>query len=193
MLTDPATLRELNHRDDLPAFLNRHGLTGYAVELGTYLGEFAETILKTWTGKRLNLIDPYCHHSDYIDGTAIDHATMQPIDFEATFWKAHLRLNGYPAAYFIRQTSAQAVSMFYDGEIDFINVDANHSFEHVVEDIRLWWPKLIQGGVMAFHDCYSREDNQLRCGVFDAVMDFADTIHQRPRLTCCTTAWLLKV
>jgi hypothetical protein len=194
MITDPKVLREIHHRDELPDFLNRHGLTGYAAEVGTYLGEFGETILSKWTGKRLNLIDPYRHFSpgEYVDGSAVDQATGKPIDFEEVFWKAHARLNPYPHSYFIRQTSAEAVTMFQDGELDFVNVDANHSYEHVDEDIRLWWPKLIQGGVMGLHDCYTRDDGQLRCGVFDAVMDFAENIGQRPHLTRCTTAWFLK-
>lgn len=195
MLTDPSVLREINHRDDLPAFLNRHGLTGIAVELGTHYGHFAETILKTWTGKRLNLIDPYKHFApgEYVDGSAVDDVTGQPIDFERVLWEAHRRLNVYPASYFIRQTSAEAVTMFEDNTLDLVYVDANHAYEHVTQDIWLWWPKLIQGGVMGLHDCYTRNDGQLKCGVFDAVMDLMRTREQpRPHLTNCTTAWWLK-
>jgi len=195
MITAFDDLREIQHRDHIPEFLNKYGLTGNAAELGTYLGDFAETLLKTWSGKRLNLVDPYRHYQagEYVDGTAIDHATGRPVDFEIVFWRAHARLNPYPAAYFIRKTSAEAVTMFEDGSLDFVYVDANHSFEHVTEDLKLWWPKLAAGGLMGLHDCYQHSDSRLNCGVFDAMWDFSESIKQRPRLTLCTTAWFAKL
>lgn len=195
MLTDPKVLREIQHRDDLPDFLNRHGLTGQAAELGTYLGEFAATIMNAWAGRQLNLIDPYRHFDfdEYLDGSAVDHQTGQPVDFDSIAWQASLRLNPYPASHFIRKTSAEAVAKFSDASLDFVYIDANHSYLHATEDLSLWWPKVIPGGIVGLHDCYTRDDGQLRCGVFDAVMDWSDRIKQRPHLTRCTTAWFLKV
>jgi len=195
MLSDPSVLREIQHRDDISEFLNRHDLVGDAVELGTFHGEFAARVLAGWNGRRLNLIDPYRHFQDgeYVDGCAIDHQTGKPVDFEEMFCATHALLKDFPPAYFIRQTSAAACPQFDDLSLDFIYVDANHSPKSVREDIGLWWPKLQHGGVMGLHDCYTRNDGQLACGVFDAVMDFAEQIGQRPHVTYCTTAWFCKV
>jgi hypothetical protein len=195
MITDRNAVKEIQHRDDLPEFMNRHGLTGEATELGTYFGEYAEKVLRTWKGRRLNLVDPYSliASGEYLDGCTIDHDTMIPLDFEKVFWKAHALLIPFETAYFIRQTSFGAAKIIADDSQDMVYVDANHSFKHVSQDIETWWPKLKRGGVMGLHDCYTRDDEFLKCGVFDAVMDHAERIGQRPRLTYCTTAWFVKL
>lgn len=37
-------------------------------------------------------------------------------------------------------------------EFDMIFLDAMHTYEDVKADIERWWPSLVDGGVMAFHD-----------------------------------------
>ncbi len=48
-----------------------------------------------------------------------------------------------------------------------VYIDADHSYDGVIRDIRAWYPKLVQGGVMAFHDYLNP-----RYGVHSAVNDF---------------------
>jgi Methyltransferase domain len=54
--------------------------------------------------------------------------------------------------YPLRSDTAQAAARFEDLSIDFIYVDAGHSYSAVARDIRAWWPKLKVGGVMAGDD-----------------------------------------
>jgi hypothetical protein len=39
-----------------------------------------------------------------------------------------------------------------DASCALVYVDADHAYEAVREDIVHWWPKLVPGGIMAFHD-----------------------------------------
>lgn len=39
-----------------------------------------------------------------------------------------------------------------DGYVDFVFIDANHSYESVCKDIAAWMPKMRKGGIMAGHD-----------------------------------------
>lgn len=39
-----------------------------------------------------------------------------------------------------------------NASLDLVYVDAAHDFRNVRDDIRAWWPKLTDGGVMAGHD-----------------------------------------
>lgn len=55
--------------------------------------------------------------------------------------------------------SLEAVKTFADGNLDFVFVDGDHSYDAVCADIRAWRPKLKPGGVMAGHD-HDRADVQ---------------------------------
>lgn len=39
----------------------------------------------------------------------------------------------------------------------FAFVDGNHTYEHVIQEARLLESRIILGGILAFHDCYSWE------------------------------------
>jgi hypothetical protein len=55
-------------------------------------------------------------------------------------------------AYMLRCLSKQAVDLFPDESLDFVYIDANHEYSYVVEDIKLWYPKVKKGGIVAGHD-----------------------------------------
>jgi predicted O-methyltransferase YrrM len=51
----------------------------------------------------------------------------------------------------LRQRSAEAVAD-WDRPVDFLFIDADHSYERAVEDWRLWTPFVRSGGRVALHD-----------------------------------------
>jgi hypothetical protein len=60
----------------------------------------------------------------------------------------------------IVQDSATAAGMFQDESVDFIFVDAAHTYEGVKADLHAWWPKLRGGGIMAGDDFRWKGVNQ---------------------------------
>jgi predicted O-methyltransferase YrrM len=52
----------------------------------------------------------------------------------------------------LRMTSREASKLFKSESLDFIYVDADHSYESCKEDIELWWPKLKKGGIFSGDD-----------------------------------------
>jgi predicted O-methyltransferase YrrM len=52
----------------------------------------------------------------------------------------------------IRESSQEAAAYFEPESIDMVFVDANHKFEHAVEDIRIWYSKLRPGGLLVGDD-----------------------------------------
>jgi predicted O-methyltransferase YrrM len=48
--------------------------------------------------------------------------------------------------------SWDAASLFDDGEVDLLWVDAGHDFTSVKNDLEAWKPKIKPGGILAGHD-----------------------------------------
>lgn len=51
----------------------------------------------------------------------------------------------------------------------FLHIDADHSRPFIEKDIKLWTPKLVSGGIVAFHD-YGRHKNN--CAVTEIVNEW---------------------
>lgn len=75
-----------------------------------------------------------------------------------------LRQCGCEGVELVKLDSAEAAKCFPDGSIDFIFIDADHSYEGVARDIAAWRPKMKFSGTMAGHD-------RVRIGVHKAVME----------------------
>jgi cephalosporin hydroxylase len=68
----------------------------------------------------------------------------------------------------IRMTSLEAANLYADNSLDFVFIDADHSYEGVISDIKAWFPKVKVGGHIAGHD-YNEIDWP---GVVKAVDEF---------------------
>lgn len=63
----------------------------------------------------------------------------------------------------IRQDSSAAAAQFEDKSLDYVFLDADHTYEKVLQDIDAWRSKVRPGGMLAGHD-YGEP-----CGVKQAV------------------------
>jgi hypothetical protein len=70
----------------------------------------------------------------------------------------------------VRSDSAEAAGAYLDGSLDFVFIDADHSYEGVRRDLAAWWPKVKPTGVLAGHD-YDEK------GVRKAVDEFVEAHH----------------
>lgn len=70
--------------------------------------------------------------------------------------------------------SAEMANLFRDGSIRFCFIDAGHSYENVLADMRAWWPKVRSDGLFAGHDWFSGE--QVRRAVTDFAKEHGLTI-----------------
>jgi hypothetical protein len=48
--------------------------------------------------------------------------------------------------------SQDVAHQFLDESLAFVYIDGNHYFEGVSQDIQLYWPKVMPGGIIAGHD-----------------------------------------
>lgn len=66
--------------------------------------------------------------------------------------RRHCQRNGCTNVKFIRGLSHDVAAQF-DTPIDFIFIDADHSYEAIKQDWADWFPKMKAGGIIALHDC----------------------------------------
>lgn len=74
----------------------------------------------------------------------------------------------------IQMKSADAANLYQNDYFDWIYIDADHSYEAVLHDIKSWFPKLKKGGVISGHDYDpdTNDENFLKYGVAKAVKEF---------------------
>ena len=128
-------------------------------EIGVFRGFNALDILRGLRPKMLYLVDPYldyeCHGGREITGMS------------AAREAAHTRLAPHAGNIrWLEESSAQASFEIPDDSLDFVYIDANHTYAHVLQDIELWTPKVKIGGLVAGHDFTGR------AGVRRAVREF---------------------
>jgi predicted O-methyltransferase YrrM len=85
----------------------------------------------------------------------------------------------------IRSLSWDAAKLYNDKSLDFVFIDAAHDYESVSKDLKEWFPKIKQNGIIAGHDYH------YNVGVFPAVNEFFSKL-QLPvkQIGCC---WLVEV
>lgn len=112
---------------------------GVMVEIGSWKGKSTIYIGKgSEAGKRIKVyaIDPH------IDGSYEE--------FKKNIENSRLTEVVIP----IVKTSEEAAKDFTE-PVEFIFIDGDHKYEKVKQDFELWFPKLINGGIIAFHDTVS--------------------------------------
>lgn len=76
----------------------------------------------------------------------------------------------------IRDFSLSAAKKFNDNYFDFIYLDADHTYKGISEDIKAWFPKVKDGGVLSGHDYIERKKDLgnviIEYGVIKAVTEF---------------------
>lgn len=127
----------------------------YAVEIGTHHAIFADQFMSRFRG-HITLVDPWAEpHGEFptFYPTLSDVSVSRDEDYRA----AMTIMEKYGDRVSVkRTTSATASAHFADGSVDFVYVDGLHDYDSVRQDIRLWYPKVRPGGIIAGHD-YSEE------------------------------------
>jgi predicted O-methyltransferase YrrM len=77
--------------------------------------------------------------------------------------RLHCRRSGATAVRFKKGFSFDVAPAVQD-TIDFLFIDADHSYEAVSRDWKDWVPKLRKGGIVALHDCKPRSDSHSYLG-----------------------------
>jgi len=151
-------------RDDLANLLQELDFkTG--VEVGVFRGIYSELLCKANPKMKFYGVDPW---KPYVLNTKIDPAPQE--FYDKKHGEVCLKLAGYNYEV-IRKTSMDAVKDFEDESLDFVYIDGDHEYKHVIDDITEWSKKVCKGGIVSGHDYYLVKNKNSLMHVKTAVND----------------------
>lgn len=152
--------------------LNRVRPGARGVEIGVFAGDLSRELLKADHDLQLIMVDSWeGEGSAYIGDSGDWHAGLPQGAQDGFLDKTRKRIafaNG--RAHIIRKRSTEALADVADRSLDFVFIDADHSYEGCRADIEGWLPKVKPGGWLGGHD-YQNTDFE-GFGVTRAVDEF---------------------
>ena len=139
-------------------------------EIGIFRGAFANAVVNKIHPKMYHMIDPWKFRPNWkkydYHGKLIDSPEMVEWMYEdicKRFDRPNIKIH--------RDFSYNVVDEFEDNYFDFVYVDGNHNYHAVLQDLRLYYPKIKDGGVMSGDD-WSISGNRVK----RAVREFTEEV-----------------
>ena len=142
-------------RNDLASLLHELDFRS-GVEIGVQRGIFSEIICQRNPQMRVYGVDAWARPNG---------ASMRQ--------KAQKRMGVYPQYSIIDGWSVTAAKQFTDQSLDFVYIDADHSYESCLADINAWHPKIRVGGILSGHDYHNTiTHSRVQCHVKKAILEY---------------------
>lgn len=192
----------------LMIFADRHDLVkltaphpiNHMVELGVYEGDFSQHCQKWLMPKRYTLIDfwDYSQYSFVLED-APQMSELRAVYsqyfrddpqkvLDAAYEKTRARFAEIHSVEILKMDIATAAKRFADASLDFIYLDGNHTYEFVLRDLHLWFPKLREGGIFVCNDFFeSPLGARQNLGVIPAFLTFSKRYRTYPIVL--TSSW----
>lgn len=138
------------------------------VEIGVAFGGHCEAILNKTKITKLYGIDAYQHRQTYRDVFNLPQE-----EFNRLFQYTSQRLRKFGRRFRLIRKTSQAAVKYIPDNLDFVYMDANHSFNGVLGDLSDWFFQIKDGGIIGGHD-YGHVNHP---GVKKAVDQFFNRFH----------------
>ena len=164
-------------RNDLGPLFKELGFK-VGAEIGVLKGEFSEILIKDNPELKLYCIDPWDEGGffTYKEALTKDYSTAF---LKKCYAEALDRLSKYNCE-IIKKDSMAAAKSFEDNSLDFVYIDGDHTFRHVVNDICEWIEKVRPGGILCGHDYRRIVQLKGRCHVVEALSGYTTAYQIRP-------------
>lgn len=140
-------------REDLAPFAqNLFWKTGNAAEVGVFQGDFSRHNLQFWKGHYYAIDawdwrpsdNKFPRNDKNFKSDQINVANMEMARKNTRAFGARVQL--------LRALSENATLSFTDNFFDWVYIDALHTKEALLADLRAWWPKVRPGGLVSGDD-----------------------------------------
>jgi len=153
---------KIDTREDFPELLDHLGLPRIVCEVGTAEGIFS-TEMYGWGLEKLYLIDIW-ENVPFIDGCA----SFEQEWHNKNYKQVKELFGDKPNVVLLKGFSYKMAEHIPDESLGLCYIDADHTYHGAKADARVFWKKLVEGGIMAFHDF-----ENYNYGVNRAVQEFA--------------------
>lgn len=159
-MTDTDKKRPSDHEIGGPALragaiLRRVGAKTSGAEVGVFRGALSRKLLEGGVAK-LFMVDnwlPTDAQPEHYKATGDWHSTRTASEVADDERKARAAVGAAGGrAVVLKMSSVEAASKIDDGSLDFVFLDADHSYEGLKADIAAWLPKVKRGGWLGGHD-----------------------------------------
>lgn len=187
--------RKQKHTYELMRILRARipGTLKSGAEIGVFAGETSEMLLAEFHDLTLFMVDAWVAYDPrpghvnksgrhkWIDDTRAQRNLADCLNATAFAGdRAQIR----------RMPSVEAAAAVPDGSLDFVFIDADHTYEGVRADIAAWAGKVRKGGVVAGHD-YASEHEGTSYGVSRAVDEWIAATGRKLNVAGATVWWAI--
>lgn len=144
--------------------MDQFNLLNEGVEVGVLAGAWTVPFLEMWNGKCLYSVDCWEQQS----GDAYkDPANIATNEQEKLYRGVMEKTKPFGKKSQIhRLYSLEASKLFKNEQLDFVYLDANHGTDPLIEDIKAWYPKIRNGGILCGDDWGWGSVRDAVCSVF---------------------------
>ena len=125
------------------------------IEVGSWKGFSTALIagmVKDWNGK--------VYAIDHWKGnTGVVHHDQAKTEDILSIFRTNMKVLKLDNVFPMVMDSADASKVFTNESADFIFIDADHRYSGIMNDLKMWLPKLKKGGVISGHDCEEKYTN----------------------------------
>tara|TARA_Y100001970_G_scaffold285539_1_gene405600 strand:- start:8662 stop:9345 length:684 start_codon:yes stop_codon:yes gene_type:complete len=131
------------------------------VEVGVWKGDFSKQISNISNPKLLILVDSWTY-DEKVRGCAPQVDGKEPLNqnfFDQAKKDTYSKFENNPNVHILDLNSQDASSTYEDNFFDYVYIDAEHTYEAVINDLKFWYPKLKKNGILFGDDYYWREED----------------------------------
>jgi hypothetical protein len=133
-------------RATLPFLMASLGFTEGA-EIGVWRGEFSQSFCQANSALHLTGVDAWTPYPDYT-------SYRRPDKFHTAEADARQRLASFNCT-LLKGFSLDVARTIPDASLDFVYIDANHTFDACIQDLIVWSAKVKPGGIVSGHDYFA--------------------------------------
>ena len=155
-------------KDSLMHLMKLHGDCKMVLEIGAWVGDSTSTLATFARG-----MSGVVYVVDHFLGNPGTHLApvADEVDIYDQFRNNMFRLGLDDMVKVLKMSSMEASQIIADQTFDFIFLDADHTYDHVIYDLTAWYPKLKTGGIFVGHD-YDSHD-----GTYDEAYIHRDSVN----------------